>query len=169
MRRPRPLDSVSIVFAGFIFLVLLSQLSAHVLAQAVVVYEGTGSAILAKTRSLSVVLAVSAAILGLAFGAGVLLITQKKLVAEIDVYRANGLPLGSALGLMMEYHPVRPLMWLAGAAAAGVAGDWFFGLDAAIPLDLAACFAILLTGWVVLLTVYMFGHRGFREGKAKVG
>lgn len=169
MRRPRPLDATSIVFGGFILLVLLSQLSAHVLAEALIVYQGSGSVALAKMRSLSVVLAASAAVLGVAFGTGVLLITRKKLVAEIDVYRANGLPLTSALSMMISYHPVRPLLWLAGATTVGVAGDALFGLSVTIPLDLAASFAALLMGWVVLLTVYMFGHRGFREDKAKVG
>ena len=120
-------------------------------------------------RSLSVVLALSAAGLGLAFGGAVLLITQKKLSTEIDVYRANGLPLASAVGLMVGYHPVRPLLWLAGATAVAVVADSVFGLDARIPLYLAAGFAVLMLGWVVLLTVYMFAHRGFKEGRAKVG
>lgn len=98
-----------------------------------------------------------------------LLITQKKLSAEIDVYRANGLPLESAVSLMVGYHPVRPLLWLAGATVVAVLGDSLLGLNARIPLYLAAGFAGLLLGWVVLLTVYMFGQRGFREGRAKVG
>ncbi len=120
-------------------------------------------------QSLSVVLAVSAGVLGLAFGGAVLLITQKKLSTEIDVYRANGLPLASAVGLMVGYHPVRPLLWLVGATAVAIAVDSVFGLNARIPLYLAAGFAGLLFGWVVLLTVYLFGQRGFKEGKAKVG
>lgn len=98
-----------------------------------------------------------------------LLITQKKLSTEIDVYRANGLPLESAVSLMVGYHPVRPLLWLAGATVVAVLGDSLLGLNARIPLYLAAGFAGLLLGWVVLLTVYMFGQRGFREGRAKVG
>jgi hypothetical protein len=169
VRRPRPLDAVSVVFAGFIFLVLLSQLSAQVLAQAVLSYQPKGSPALAQVQNISVILAVSAAALGLAFGAGVLLITRKRLTIEIDVYRANGLPAVSALRLMLNYHPVRPLGWLVGAAASAVVADSVFGLDAMIPLYLAACFAALLLGWVVFLTFRMFGRRGFEEGRGRVG
>lgn len=169
MRRPRPLDSVSIVFAGFIFLVLLSQLSAHVLGQAILSYHPQGNADLAEVQSVSVTLAVSAAVLGLAFGSAVLLISRKKLSVEIDVYRANGLPLDSAMRLMLEYHPVRPLAWLAGAAAVAVGCDLLFGLNAQIPLGLAVCFATLIVGWVVFLTVRMFGERGFRERRGRIG
>jgi hypothetical protein len=169
MRRPRPLDAVSIVFAGFIFLVLLSQLSAHVLGQAVLSYQPKGSAALTQVQNISVILAVSAAALGLAFGGAVLLITKKRLTLEIDVYRANGLPATSALRLMLNYHPVRPLEWLVGAAAVAAVADSVFGLDAMIPLYLAACFGALLLGWVVFLTFSMFGRRGFEEGRGRVG
>jgi hypothetical protein len=140
-----------------------------VLGQAVLSYHPNGTSDLAKVRSLSVILAVSAAGLGLAFSGAVLLITQRKLTVEIDVYRANGLPLGSALNLMVAYHPVRPLLWLAGATVVAVAGDSIFGLDALIPLYLAAGFAALILGWIVLLTFYMFGRRGFKEGRGRVG
>lgn len=167
--RPRPLDSVSVVFAGFIFLVLLSQLSAHVLAQAILSYQPPSSPDLVEVQRVSVTLAVSAAVLGLAFGSAVLLISRKKLSAEIDVYRANGLPLGSTLRRMLAYHPVRPLVWLLVAAGAAIAGDSLFDLDALIPLDLAVSFAALLLGWIVFLTFRMFGQRGFREGRGRVG
>jgi hypothetical protein len=169
LRRPRPLDAVSIVFAGFIFLVLLSQLSAHVLAQAVLVYEPKGSPALTEVQNISATLAVSAGALGLAFGAAVLIMTRKKLTLEIDVYRANGLPASSAVRLMLYYHPVRPLGWLLGAAAIAIAADALFGLDSRVPFYLAACFAALLLGWVVLLTFRMFASRGFKEGRGRVG
>jgi len=169
LRRPRPLDAVSLVFAGFIFLVLLSQLSAHVLAQAVLTYQPSGSAVLSQVKSISVVLAVSAGALGLAFGGAVFLITRRKLVMEIDIYRSTGLPASSTLRLILRYHPVRPLAWLAGAAAIAIVVDTAFGLDALIPLYLAACFVALLLGWVVFLTFRMFGRRGFHEGRGRVG
>jgi hypothetical protein len=158
-----------VVFAGFIFLVLVSQLSAHVLAQAVLAYHPKGSAVLTEAQNISTILAVSAGALGLAFGGGVLLITKKKLALEVDVYRATGLPVGSAIRLMLTYHPPRPLAWLAGAAAIATGVDASFGLDALIPLELAACFLVLLLGWVVLLTVRSFGGRGFKEGRGRVG
>jgi len=167
--RPRPLNAVSIVFAGFIFLVLLSQLSAHVLAQAVLSYQPSGSAVLTQVKTISVVLAVSAGALGLVFGGAVFLITRTKLVMEIDIYRATGLPASSTLRLMLNYHPVRPLAWLAGAAAIGIVVDSAFGLDARIPLFLAVSYVALLLGWIVFLTLRMFGHRGFREGRGRVG
>jgi hypothetical protein len=149
--------------------VLLSQLSAHVLGQAILSYHPQGDADLAEVQSVSVTLAVSAAVLGLAFGSAVLLISRKKLSVEIDVYRANGLPLGLAIRQMISYHPVRPLAWLVGTAALAAACDVLFGLDALIPLYLAAGFAALLVGWVVFLTVRMFGERGFKEGRGRVG
>ncbi|MDA4137261.1 MAG: hypothetical protein OK449_09745 [Thaumarchaeota archaeon] len=169
LRRPRPLDAVSIVFAGFIFLVMLSQLSAKVLGEAVLSYHPEGSAVLAQVQSISEILAVSAAALGLAFGSAVLIITRKKLAVEIDVYRANGLPFGSALRLMLSYHPVRPMAWLLGAAAFAVAADSVLGLDARVPLYLVLCYVTLLIGWVALLTFRMFSSRGFKEGRGRVG
>jgi hypothetical protein len=140
-----------------------------VLAQAVLSYHPNGNAALTQAKSISVVLAESAAVLGIAFGSAVLLITRSKLVVEIDIYRATGLPAGSALRLMLAYHPVRPVAWLMGAAAIAVAVDSVFGLDAIIPLYLAACFLALLLGWVVFLTFSMFGRRGFKEGRGRVG
>jgi hypothetical protein len=157
------------VFAGFIFLVLLSQLSAHVLAQAVLAYEPKGSPALTEVQNISTTLAVSAGALGLAFGGAVLIMTRKKLALEIDVYRANGLPAASAARLMLFYHPVRPLGWLLGTAAVAIAADAVLGLDSRIPLYLAVCFAALLLGWVALLTLRMFASRGFKEGRGRVG
>ena len=97
------------------------------------------------------------------------MITRRKLTQEIDVYRANGLPAASALRLMLAYHPVRPLAWLIGSAVIAAAADEIFGLDASIPLYLAVCFAALLLGWVVFLNFQMFGRRGFREERGRVG
>jgi hypothetical protein len=163
LRRPRPLDALSVIFAGFIFLVLLSQLSAHVLGLAVLAYEPSGSSILTDAKNISTVLAVSAAVLGLAFGSAVLLITEKKLAVEIDVYRANGLPLDSAVRLMLSFHPIRPLTWLLGAALVAVVADLAVGLNAFIPVDLVGCFTTLLVGWIVLLTARNFSRRDFKD------
>jgi hypothetical protein len=129
----------------------------------VLAYEPGGSAILTDAKNISTVLAVSAAVLGLAFGGAVLLITEKKLAVEIDVYRANGLPLASAVRLMLSYHPVRPLTWLLGAALVAVVADLAVGLNALIPVDLAGCFAALLIGWVGLLTARSFSRHDLKD------
>jgi hypothetical protein len=70
---------------------------------------------------------------------------------------------------MVGYHPVRPLAWLVGATTVAFAADYALGLDAMLPVDLAVCFAVLILGWVALLTLRMFASRGISEGRGRVG
>ncbi|HUK74778.1 MAG TPA: hypothetical protein VLU99_03215, partial [Nitrososphaerales archaeon] len=97
-RRHRPLRAVSLVFAGFVTLVLLSQLSAHFFAEAIPKHlRVQNAAVISGIQQTSTELAVAAAVLGLVFGGAVLLITRQKVAADVDVYRATGLPFSSAL------------------------------------------------------------------------
>src|SRR5271169_2172954 len=164
-RRHRPLRAVSLVFAGFVTLVLLSQLSAHFFAESIPKHLLVkNEAVISSIEQTSTELAFAAAALGLVFGAAVLLITRQKVAADVDVYRATGLPSSSAFLRLLRSHSVAPLAWVAGAAAVTALVDVDFGLDALFPIGLAVSFAALLVVWLAFLTSMSFSKRGF-EGR----
>jgi hypothetical protein len=165
-RRRRPLRAVSLVFAGFVTLVLLSQLSAHFFAEAIpkhLLVEN--AAVIASIQQTSTELAFAAAALGLVFAGAILLITRQKVAADVDTYRATGLPLSSAFFRLLRSHSVAPLAWVAGAAAVTALVDIDFGLNALFPIGLAVSFAALLVAWLAFLTSLSFSQKGF-EGRS---
>lgn len=165
-RRRRPLRALSLVFAGFVTLVLLSQLSAHFFAAAIPRYLLLKNAgVISSIQQTSTELAFAAAGLGLVFGGAVLLITRQKVAADVDVYRATGLPSSAAFLRVLRSHSAAPLAWVAGAAAATALVDVYFGLDALFPVGLAASFAALLVVWLAFLTSVSFSQRGL-EGRS---
>jgi hypothetical protein len=160
-RRHRPLRAVSLVFAGFVTLVLLSQLSAHFFAEAIPKHLLVqNAAVISSIQQTSTELAAAAAVLGLVFACAVLMITRQKVAADVDVYRATGLPLSSAFLRLLRSHSVAPLAWVAGAAAVTALVDFDFGLDALFPIGLAASFACLLVAWLAFLTSVSFSKKG---------
>jgi len=165
-RRHRPLRAVSLVFAGFVTLVLLSQLSAHFFAEAIPKHLLVkNAAVIASIEQTSTELAFAAAALGLVFAGAVLLITRQKVAADVDTYRATGLPLSSAYLRLLRSHSVAPLAWVAGAAALTALVDIDFGLDALFPIGLAVSFAALLVIWLAFLSSLSFSQKGF-EGRS---
>ena len=85
-RRRRPLRAVSLVFAGFITLVLLSQLSAHFFAEAIPKdLVGKNEAVLSSIQQTSTELALAASALGLVFAVAVLVITRQVVAADAQV------------------------------------------------------------------------------------
>jgi hypothetical protein len=164
-RRHRPLRAVSLVFAGFVTLVLLSQLSAHFFAEAIPKHLLTqNAATISSIQQTSTELAFAAAALGLVFGGAVLLITRQRVAADVDVYRATGLPSSSAFLRLLRTHSVAPLAWVAGAAAVTALVDVDFGLNALFPIGLAVSFACLLVAWLAFVTSVSFSRRGFEGG-----
>ena len=164
-RRHRPLRAVSLVFAGFVTLVLLSQLSAHFFAEAIPKHLLTqNAAVISSIQQTSTELAFAAAALGLVFGGAVLLITRQKVAADVDVYRATGLPSSSAFLRLLRTHSVAPLAWVAGVAAATALVDVDFGLNALFPIGLAVSFACLLVAWLAFVTSVSFSRKGFEGG-----
>jgi uncharacterized membrane protein len=163
--RHRPLRAVSLVFAGFVTLVLLSQLSAHFFAEAIPKHLQTqNAAVISSIQQTSTDLAFAAAALGLVFAGAVLLITRQRVAADVDVYRATGLPSSSAFLRLLRSHSVAPLAWVAGAAAATALVDVDFGLNALFPIGLAVSFACLLVAWLAFVTSASFSRRGFEGG-----
>jgi hypothetical protein len=164
-RRRRPLRAVSIVFAGFVTLVLLSQLSAHFFAEAIPKHLlAKNEAVLAGIQRTSTELALASGALGLVFAGAVLVITRKTVAADVDIYRATGLPLSSAYLRLLRSHSLGPLGLVAVVAVMAALVDLDFGLDTLIPIGLAASFAILLVAWLAFLTSASFAHRGFDGG-----
>ena len=164
-RRHRPLRAVSLVFAGFVTLVLLSQLSAHFFAEAIPKHLLTqNAAVISSIQQTSTELAFAAAALGLVFGGAVLLITRQKVAADVDVYRATGLPPSSAFLRLLRTHSLAPLAWVAGAAAVTALVDVDFGLNALFPIGLAVSFACLLVAWLAFVTSVSFSRKGFEGG-----
>ena len=164
-RRRRPLRAVSVVFAGFVTLVLLSQLSAHFFAEAIPKHLlAKNEAVLAGIQHTSTELALASGALGLVFAGAVLVITRKTVAADVDIYRATGLPLSSGVPPFAQVSFARPV----GMGGRGGRGDRprrpDFGLDTIIPLGLAVSFAILLVAWLAFLTSASFSHRGFDGG-----
>ena len=154
------------MFAGFVTLVLLSQLSAHFFAEAIPKHLLVkNAAVIASIEQTSTELAFAAAALGLVFAGAVLLITRQKVAADVDTYRATGLPLSSAYLRLLRSHSVAPLAWVAGAAALTALVDIDFGLDALFPIGLAVSFAALLVIWLAFLSSLSFSQKGF-EGRS---
>jgi hypothetical protein len=163
--RRRPLRAVSLVFAGFVTLVLLSQLSAHFFAEAIPKrLLAEKAAVMASIQQTSTELAFAAAALGLVFASAVLLITRQKVAADVDTYRATGLPPSSAFLRLLRSHSVAPLAWVAAAAVVTALVDVDFGLNALFPIGLAVSFAALLVVWLAFLTSLSFSQKGF-EGR----
>lgn len=144
-------------------LALLSQLSAHVLSLAILAYYPHGSQYLSSVEKVSFALAVSAGTLGVLFGVSILFVTRRIVSREVDVYIAAGLPLGSALGLVLRYYPLRPTAWVAGAAVAAGLVDAVFGLDFLVPAALALVFVALLFGWLSLTTMRTYSRADFKN------
>ena len=169
-RRRRPLRAVSLVFAGFVTLVLLSQLSAHFFAEAIPKHlVDQNAAALSSIQQTSTELAYAASALGLVFAVAVLIITRQMVAADVDIYRATGLPSSSAFVRLLRSHSFRPLEWVAGASAVTALVDVEFGLNSLIPIGLGVAFAALLVGWLAFLTSASFSQKGFEgrfEGKA---
>jgi hypothetical protein len=154
------------VFAGFVTLVLLSQLSAHFFATAIPKdLLAKNTAVLLGIQHESTELAFASAAMGLVFAGAVLIITRPKLAADVDIYRATGLPPSSAFFRLLRSHSVRPLEWVAAATAATALVDVEFGLNALIPIGLAVSFAVLLFAWLAFLTSASFSQKGF-EGRS---
>jgi len=169
-RRRRPLRAVSLVFAGFVTLVLLSQLSAYFFAQAIPKHLLLKNAAeLLQIQKTSTELAFAAAALGLVFSGAVLLITRSRVAADVDIYRATGLPFSSAFLRLLRSHSVVPLEWVTGAAAVTALIDLDFGLNAFIPIGLAVAFAGLLVSWLAFLTSASFSHKDVEGRSARVG
>jgi len=164
-RRHRPLRAVSLVFAGFVTLVLLSQLSAHFFAEAIPKHlQAQNAAVISSIQQTSTDLAFAAAALGLVFAGAVLLITRQRVAADVDVYRATGLQSSSAFLRLLRSHSLAPLAWVAGAAAATALVDVDFGLNALFPIGLAVSFACLLVAWLAFVTSVSFSRKGFEGG-----
>ena len=162
-RRRRPLRAVSLVFAGFVTLVLLSQLSAHFFAAAIPKHLlSKNAAVLLSIQQTSTELAFAASALGLVFAGAVLIITRQMIAADVDIYRATGLPSSSAFVRLVRSHSVGPLVWVAGAAAVTALVDVDFGLNALIPIGLAVSFALLLLFWLAFLTSASFSQKDFQ-------
>ena len=153
------------VFAGFVTLVLLSQLSAHFFAEAIprsLLLKD--SEVISSIRRTSTELALAAAALGLVFGGAVLLIARQKVAADVDVYRATGLPSSSAFLRLLRSHSAAPLAWVAVAAAVTTLVDIYFGLNALFPIGLAVSFATMLVVWLAFLTSVSFSRKGLGGG-----
>ncbi len=169
-RRRRPLRAVSLVFAGFVTLVLLSQLSAYFFAQAIPKHLlAKNAAELLQIQRTSTELAFAAAAMGLIFSGAVLLITRSRVAADVDIYRATGLPLSSAFLRLLRSHSVVPLEWVTGAAAVTALIDLDYGLNALIPMGLAVAFATLLVVWLAFLTSVSFSQKGVEGRSARAG
>jgi hypothetical protein len=164
-RRRKPLRAVSLVFAGFVTLALLSQLSAHFFAEAIPKHlVPQNAATLSSIQQTSTELAFAASALGLVFAGAVLIITREKIAADVDVYRATGLPSSEAFLRMARSHSIGPLGWVVGAGTAAALVDAYFGLNALIPIGLGVSFALLLLIWLAFLTSASFAQKGF-EGR----
>jgi hypothetical protein len=169
-RRRRPLRAVSLVFAGFVTLVLLSQLSAYFFAKAIPKRLLTKEAtVLLQIQATSTELAFAAAGLGLVFAGAVLLITRSRVAADVDIYRATGLPLSAAYLRLLRSHSVVPLGWVTAAAAVTAVVDLEYGLNTLVPIGLAAAFAALLVAWLAFIASASFSQRGVGGRSERTG
>jgi hypothetical protein len=169
-RRRRPLRAVSLVFAGFVTLVLLSQLSAHFFAEALPGNVASqNAAVLSGIEQTSTQLAYAAAALGLVFALAVLVITRQSVAADVDIYRATGLPSSTAFFRLLRSHSARPLEWVAAVTAVTALVDTEFGVSATLPVGLALAFVALLVGWLAFLTSASFSQKGFDGPSGRTG
>ncbi len=169
-RSRRPLRAVSLVFVGFVTLVLLSQISVHFFSAAIPKHLQTqNEAVLSNIEQTSTELALAASVLGLVFAGAVLIITRQMLAADVDIYRAMGLPFSSAFLSLIRSQSLGPLAWVGGAAVVTALVDVNLGLNALVPVGLALAFVILLIGWLGFVTSFSFSHQGVESssrGKA---
>jgi len=168
-RRRRPLRAVSLVFAGFVTLVLLSQLSAYFFAKAIPKHLLPNNAsVLLQIQRTSTELAFAAAAMGLVFSGAVLLITRTRVASDADIYRATGLPFSSTFLRLVRSHSIVPLGWVTAVAVVTGLIDLDFGLNALLPVGLAIGFAAMLVGWLAFLTSISFSQNGVevRSGRA---
>jgi hypothetical protein len=159
-----PFGSLSFLYGGFVLLVLVSQLSGHVLTTALDAY-GAGSEALGVQRE-STDLAYSAAALGLAFSAAVIFTVRNRLDPELRVYRATGLPIRSVLRIVLSSHPIRPVASALVVGALAALTDVLVGLDPSAPVELALAFVALLLGWLVFHTVDRFSRQDVDRGRS---
>lgn len=164
MARRRPLGVLSLVFAGFILLVLVSQLSSHLYSQAVLTYYPNDTTSVGQVQRASTVLAYTSAALGLVFSSAVLFIAGRGLDSEIRVYNMTGLPLSSVLRIVLRSYSLRPLVWAAVAGAVAGLVDAWAGLNAIVPILLAGAFSTLLLFWLVSFTFVRSSNLGVVEG-----
>jgi len=168
--RRRPLRAVSVVFAGFVTLIVLAQLSVHFFADAIPKHlVSENEAVLASIQRTSTELAFVSGALGLVFAGAVLIITRPRVAADIDIYRATGLPALSAYARVVRSDSVRPLEWVVLATALTALVDAHFGLDALLPVGLAVAFAALMLAWLAFLTYVSFSHAAFEGGGGRSG
>lgn len=168
-RRRRPLGAVILVFVGFLTLVVLAQASVHFFSAAIPHdLKARNEAVLAGIERTSSELAVAASALGLVFAGAVMVITRPVIASDLDVYRATGLPLPSAYARLLRSHSLGPLGWIAAAASAAVLVDRELGLDALVPIGLAACFAILIFAWLGFVASASFSGRAVGGGSREM-
>jgi len=133
-------------------------------------YKPAATQSLASTERSSALLAYSAGAMGLVFTSAILIITRGRLDSELRVYKVTGLPVSSALRLILTSHPLVPLAWLAATGAVSALVDVYLGLDAALPVGLALAFAALLIAWLVFVTLQGFVKKDLEPGmKGRVG
>lgn len=168
VNRSSPLGSLSVLYVGFILLVLLSQLSGRLLSDALGSY-GTGTAAqIASIQGVSTDLAYAASAVGLAFTLAVLLTVRSRVDPEITVYKKTGLPAPSALRLMLLSHPILPAASALAAGAVAWSVDSLLGLDGTPPAFLAIAFAGVVYLWLTVETLASFS-RGTEGGRGRTG
>lgn len=152
MARTRTLRSLSLLYVGFVLLVLIAQLSGHLLEEALSYYNAASALEIAKITNETANLAYSASAVGLAFGLAVIFTVRRRLDVELGVYVAAGLPSASAVLLIIRSHSFVPAASaLATGAVAGLI-DSLEGLDPLIPVGLSLAFLVMLLAWLTLET-----------------
>ncbi|MGA2666176.1 MAG: hypothetical protein ABSF83_14650 [Nitrososphaerales archaeon] len=129
-------------------MVLISQVSGHLLTEAITAYDATAAQTAAVVNE-TTDLALSASALGLAFSAAVIFTVRDRLDPELRTYRATGLPATAALRLILTSHPVLPVAAALSAGGLAALADAALGLDPLFPLSLAAAFSGTLSLWLV--------------------
>jgi hypothetical protein len=162
----RPFSALSILYGGFVFLVLVSQLSGRLLMTALTAYGAGGGSEGAGVQRESTDLAYSAAVLGLVFSAAVIFTVRNRLDPELRVYRATGLPLRSVLRLILSSHPVIPVSSALVIGTLAGLTDLLIGLNPAVPAGLALAFVGILLGWLVFHTVTRFSRQDADRGRS---
>lgn len=170
MVRTRTLRSLSLLYVGFLLLVLISQLSGRLLEQALASSSAVSVQQMARITSETTDLAYSASAIGLAFSFAVIFTLRRRLDVELDVYVATGLPSTSALLLMLRSHPLVPAASALVTGGVAVLIDEIDGLDILIPLGLAFAFVATLFAWLTLDTLSRYSAGRFAaSATGKVG